>query len=91
MLPTDSGFFIFGCGHLTCASSLISVLFIFHLLDFALLALGGSAAVFAVNFTHPIETVKTRMQVSGLVRISFLVEKDMWETVEGMVMHIFPH
>jgi len=27
--------------------------------------LGGTAAVFAVNFTHPIETVKTRMQVSG--------------------------
>lgn len=30
------------------------------------MALGGSAAAFAVNFTHPIETVKTRMQVSGL-------------------------
>lgn len=30
------------------------------------MALGGSSAVFAVNFTHPIETVKTRMQVSGL-------------------------
>mmetsp|Transcript_15009 Transcript_15009/g.28140 ORF Transcript_15009/g.28140 Transcript_15009/m.28140 type:complete len:284 (-) Transcript_15009:444-1295(-) len=30
------------------------------------MALGGTAAVFAVNFTHPIETVKTRMQVSGL-------------------------
>lgn len=29
------------------------------------MALGGSAAMFAVNFTHPIETVKTRMQVSG--------------------------
>jgi hypothetical protein len=27
---------------------------------------GGTAAVFAVNFTHPIELVKTRMQVSGL-------------------------
>mmetsp|Transcript_17424 Transcript_17424/g.25256 ORF Transcript_17424/g.25256 Transcript_17424/m.25256 type:complete len:298 (-) Transcript_17424:484-1377(-) len=26
--------------------------------------LGGSAAVFAVNFTHPIELVKTRVQVS---------------------------
>lgn len=26
---------------------------------------GGMAACFAVNFTHPIETVKTRMQVSG--------------------------
>jgi hypothetical protein len=42
----------------------------FHVCYFALSALGGSAAVFAVNFTHPIETVKTRMQVSGLVRIS---------------------
>ena len=30
------------------------------------MVLGGSSAVFAVNFTHPIETVKTRMQVSGL-------------------------
>ena len=30
------------------------------------MALGGTSAVFAVNFTHPIETVKTRMQVSGL-------------------------
>lgn len=27
--------------------------------------LGGAAAVATVNFTHPIETVKTRMQVSG--------------------------
>lgn len=33
---------------------------------FQSMALGGSSAVFAVNFTHPIETVKTRMQVSGL-------------------------
>ena len=33
---------------------------------FESMALGGSSAVFAVNFTHPIETVKTRMQVSGL-------------------------
>ncbi|CAJ1964357.1 unnamed protein product [Cylindrotheca closterium] len=33
-------------------------------------ALGGSAAMFAVNFTHPIELVKTRVQVSqdGLLR-----------------------
>lgn len=30
------------------------------------MACGGSAAVFAVNFTHPIELVKTRMQVSGV-------------------------
>lgn len=30
------------------------------------MGLGGMSAVFAVNFTHPIETVKTRMQVSGL-------------------------
>jgi len=30
------------------------------------MGLGGTSAVFAVNFTHPIETVKTRMQVSGL-------------------------
>jgi len=30
------------------------------------MALGGCSACFAVNFTHPIETVKTRMQVSGL-------------------------
>lgn len=33
---------------------------------FQSMALGGCAAAFAVNFTHPIETVKTRMQVSGL-------------------------
>lgn len=32
---------------------------------FESMALGGTAASFAVNFTHPIETVKTRMQVSG--------------------------
>lgn len=33
-------------------------------------ALGGTAAMFAVNFTHPIELVKTRVQVSndGLLR-----------------------
>jgi len=30
------------------------------------MGLGGISACFAVNFTHPIETVKTRMQVSGL-------------------------
>jgi hypothetical protein len=29
------------------------------------IALGGVSCVFTVNFTHPIETVKTRMQVSG--------------------------
>lgn len=29
------------------------------------IALGGAACVFTVNFTHPIETIKTRMQVSG--------------------------
>uniref|UniRef100_A0A6U3TSY5 Mitochondrial carrier protein n=1 Tax=Ditylum brightwellii TaxID=49249 RepID=A0A6U3TSY5_9STRA len=29
------------------------------------MALGGTSALFAVNFTHPIELVKTRMQVSG--------------------------
>jgi hypothetical protein len=29
------------------------------------MACGGMAACFAVNFTHPIELVKTRMQVSG--------------------------
>uniref|UniRef100_A0A7S3PX08 Mitochondrial carrier protein n=1 Tax=Chaetoceros debilis TaxID=122233 RepID=A0A7S3PX08_9STRA len=29
------------------------------------MALGGTAAAFAVNFTHPIELVKTRLQVSG--------------------------
>lgn len=29
------------------------------------MACGGAAACFAVNFTHPIELVKTRMQVSG--------------------------
>jgi hypothetical protein len=33
---------------------------------FQSMALGGCSACFAVNFTHPIETVKTRMQVSGL-------------------------
>jgi len=32
---------------------------------FQSMAMGGSAAAFAVNFTHPIELVKTRMQVSG--------------------------
>jgi len=32
---------------------------------FQSMALGGSAASIAVNFTHPIETIKTRMQVSG--------------------------
>lgn len=34
------------------------------------MALGGGAAMFAVNFTHPIELVKTRVQVSqdGLLR-----------------------
>lgn len=43
------------------------------------MALGGSAAAFAVNFTHPIETVKTRMQVSGLgvgTTISDLMAKE---------------
>lgn len=40
------------------------------------MGLGGSAALFAVNFTHPIETVKTRMQVSG-------------ESVVGTVSGIF--
>jgi len=30
------------------------------------MAMGGTAACFAINFTHPIELVKTRMQVSGL-------------------------
>jgi len=29
------------------------------------MACGGAAAAFAVNFTHPIELVKTRMQASG--------------------------
>jgi hypothetical protein len=29
------------------------------------IGLGGVACVFTVNFTHPIETVKTRMQVTG--------------------------
>mmetsp|Transcript_14535 Transcript_14535/g.14397 ORF Transcript_14535/g.14397 Transcript_14535/m.14397 type:complete len:121 (-) Transcript_14535:1736-2098(-) len=28
--------------------------------------LGGSAAVFAVNFTHPIELVKSRFQVNNM-------------------------
>jgi len=32
---------------------------------FQSIALGGASCVFTVNFTHPIETVKTRMQVSG--------------------------
>lgn len=32
---------------------------------FQSMGLGGSAACFAVCFTHPIETVKTRIQVSG--------------------------
>ena len=29
------------------------------------IVLGGASCVFTVNFTHPIELVKTRMQVSG--------------------------
>lgn len=29
------------------------------------IALGGASCVFTVNFTHPIELVKTRMQVTG--------------------------
>jgi hypothetical protein len=29
------------------------------------IALGGVSCIFTVNFTHPIETVKTRMQVTG--------------------------
>ena len=29
------------------------------------IALGGASCVFTVNFTHPIELVKTRMQASG--------------------------
>ena len=29
------------------------------------IALGGASCIFTVNFTHPIELVKTRMQVSG--------------------------
>ncbi|CAB9515356.1 Kidney mitochondrial carrier protein 1 [Seminavis robusta] len=32
---------------------------------FQSMGLGGMSAMFAVNFTHPIETVKTRMQVTG--------------------------
>mmetsp|Transcript_12433 Transcript_12433/g.20616 ORF Transcript_12433/g.20616 Transcript_12433/m.20616 type:complete len:288 (-) Transcript_12433:51-914(-) len=32
---------------------------------FQSIALGGASCVFTVNFTHPIELVKTRMQVSG--------------------------
>jgi len=32
---------------------------------FESMGLGGCSAMFAVNFTHPIELVKTRMQVSG--------------------------
>ena len=29
------------------------------------IGLGGASCIFTVNFTHPIELVKTRMQVSG--------------------------
>ncbi|CAB9511311.1 Kidney mitochondrial carrier protein 1 [Seminavis robusta] len=29
------------------------------------IVLGGASCIFTVNFTHPIETVKTRMQVTG--------------------------
>lgn len=32
---------------------------------FESILLGGASCIFTVNFTHPIETVKTRMQVSG--------------------------
>ena len=28
--------------------------------------LGGTAAVFAVNFTHPIELVKSRVQINNM-------------------------
>lgn len=43
------------------------------------MALGGAAASFAVNFTHPIELVKTRMQVSGngiMVTVSETASKE---------------
>jgi len=43
------------------------------------MAMGGTAACFAINFTHPIELVKTRMQVSGLgvgTTISDLMAKE---------------
>eukprot|EP00980_Cylindrotheca_fusiformis_P011093 scaffold2553_cov138-Cylindrotheca_fusiformis.AAC.1 len=41
-------------------------------------ALGGTAAMFAVNFTHPIELVKTRIQVSndGLLRTCSLTMRN---------------
>mmetsp|Transcript_22211 Transcript_22211/g.53817 ORF Transcript_22211/g.53817 Transcript_22211/m.53817 type:complete len:286 (+) Transcript_22211:244-1101(+) len=42
-------------------------------------ALGGTAAMFAVNFTHPIELVKTRVQVSNasiLTTISSTYQKE---------------
>lgn len=41
------------------------------------IALGGASCVFTVNFVHPIELVKTRMQVSGngLVRFSSNIPK----------------
>jgi hypothetical protein len=32
---------------------------------FQSIVLGGASCVFTVNFTHPIELVKTRMQVTG--------------------------
>ena len=32
---------------------------------FESIALGGASCVFTVNFVHPIETIKTRMQITG--------------------------
>ena len=40
---------------------------------FSSIALGGAACVFTVNFTHPIETIKTRMQISGMLNLSVTI------------------
>lgn len=42
----------------------------------ASIALGGCAAVFTVNFTHPIELMKTRLQVYGKVAPMTMIKEE---------------
>jgi len=42
----------------------------------ASIALGGCAAVFTVNFTHPIELMKTRLQVYGTVSPLSMIKQE---------------
>ena len=50
-------------------------------------ALGGSACVFTVNFTHPIEIVKTRMQVEGKFSPSVFLKEEgvaaLWKGIQA--------